>query len=412
LYTNTFYLWLSAFSVSLLGFAFWTLVARLYSPEEVGIGGAVVTSLIVLSQVSQLGLGHTLIRFIPQSGQEALLLLSRSLIATVAASMFIGLVFLSTLPLWSEDLRDLLWNTPVRAGSFLIFVVIATLWVTLNPIFIAYRRAVFVLALNLVALILRLLLVVPFGVLGSSAMGIVAGHGLAILGGTLLAMLVFLPRCTGRLGLPLAFDVWRLIPQAPFSLSNLTSHALTVLVWQLLPLPVMALAGAKAAGFFYVAWAVAGIILVMMQQLALSLFAEGSNASRGFRSQAWGALVVGISLGTLFAVATYFLGDLVLLFFGSEYVEQSSNVLKVLAAATPFAAVTYVYLGIERIRQRLALLVMVSVMVTVVMLGATAVLVPRMGIVGAGFGVVAGYGVGALLSLLLLYPVMKGASTL
>jgi O-antigen/teichoic acid export membrane protein len=333
-------------------------------------------------------------------------LLSRSLMAAAVASMFIGLLFLSTLPLWSEDLRDLLWNSPGRAVSFLMFAVFATLWVALIPIFIAYRRAVFVLALILVALILRLLLVALLGALGS-AMGIVAGHGLAVLGGVLLAVLVFLPRCTGRLGLPLAFDVWRLIRLAPFALSSLASHVLTVLVWQVLPLQVIALAGAEATGFFYVAWAVAGIILIMMQQLALSLFAEGSNDLRGFRLQASRTLIVGISLGIFFAVAVYFLGDLVLLLFGREYAEQSSSVLKVLAAATPLAAVTYVYLGIERVRQRLAPLMAVSAVVAVVMLGAIAALVPRMGIVGAGYGVLAGYGVGALISLPLLYPMMK-----
>jgi hypothetical protein len=54
---------------------------------------------------------------------------------------------------------------------------------------------------------------------------------------------------------------------------------------------------------------VAGIMLIMMEQLALSLLAEGSNDSWEVRSQAWGALVIGVVLGTLFAVAVYFLNE-------------------------------------------------------------------------------------------------------
>jgi O-antigen/teichoic acid export membrane protein len=405
-YTNTVYLWLATVAFALLGFTFWIIVARLYPPEAVGLGGTVVTSAIILAQVSQLGLGYVLIGFIPHTGPEAPILLSRSLVAVVVASLLAGSIFLSIVPLWSQDLQELLWKDAGHAGGFVAFVILVTVAEQLRFTFIAYQRGIFVLALITFGGLLRLFLASLVAGLGS-AFGIVTGHGLAILLSILIAMLFFLPRCTGKLQIPLALDVWRLAPFASFSLSNLASHVLTVLVWQLLPLLVIALAGAEEAGFFYMAWAVAGIILIMTQQLALSLFVEGSNDSRGFRLQASGALVVGVTLGILFAVATYFLGDLVLLLFGREYVEQSSSVLKVLAVATPLAAVTYVYLGIERVRQRLVPLVIVSAIVTVVMLGAIAVLVPRMGIIGAGYGVMAGYGFGALISLPLLHSMMK-----
>jgi O-antigen/teichoic acid export membrane protein len=408
LYTNMAHLWLSTLALAILGFAFWGVVARLYPPEAVGLGGTVVTSAIVLAQVSQLGLGYVLIRFIPQSGLEAPILLSRSLVTVAVASLLSGLIFLGTVPLWSQDLQDLLWEDAGHVGVFIALVTFVTLEHQLRFTFIAYQRSIYVLALTMSIGLLRLLVASLLAGLGS-AFGIVIGHGLAVLLSILVAVLFFLPGSTGKLRLPLALDVWRLAPLAPFSLSNLASHVLTVLAWQLLPLLVISLAGAVAAGFFYIVWTVAGIMLIMMQQLALSLLAEGSNDSREVRSQAWGALVIGVALGTLFAVAVYFLGDLVLLLFGREYVEQSNDVLKVLAAAMPLAAVTHVYLSIERVYQRLVPLVAVSAVVALVMLGAIAVLVPHMGIVGAGYGVVAGYGVGTVLSLLLLYPMMKGS---
>ena len=409
LYTNVGYLWVTALAVSFLGFAFWTVVARQYPPEAVGLGGTVVTSLIIVSQVSQLGLGYAVIRFVHQSGHEAPLLLTRSIVAAAVASMFIGLVFLSTLPLWSQDLGGLLRRDPGSAGSFLMWVVVATLWAALNSIFIAYRRAVFVLALNLGALILRLPMVVALATMGS-AMGIIAAHGLAVLAGTVLGALVFLPRCTGRRVLPPAFDVWKLAPLMPFALSNLVSHVLAVLSWQVLPLAVIALAGAKASGFFYIGWAVAGIVLLMTQQLALVLFAEGSHDPGALPRQTRGALAVGLALGGLFAVGTYALGDYVLLLFGRDYVAESGGVLKLMAAATPLAAVTYIYLGVQRVRGRLLPLVAVSAAVTLFMLGMTVALVPRIGIVGAGYSVLAGYGVGAVLSLLSLWRIVNSES--
>ncbi len=266
------------------------------------------------------------------------------------------------------------------------------------------------MVLNLTIGTLRIPLAVLLGAVGSG-LGIVAGHGAAVLAAILIAMVFMLPKCTGSRRLPLAFDPWRLAPMAGFALSNFTSHVLTILVWHLLPLLVIGMAGAEAAGFFYISWAVAGLILLMTQQLALSLFAEGSFDSRGFARQARGALLFGVALSGLFALMVYLFGDLVLYLFGKAYVEESSRVLKLLAAATPLAAVTYIYLGIERVRVGMAPLVTVSAVMAAIMLWVTVVMVPRAGIEGAGYGATAGYGAGALCSILLISRMLISAKT-
>ncbi len=406
LYRNTAYLWSGTIASAFLGFAFWNVVARLYSPDAVGLAGPAVTSLGLLATVSQLGLGHALIRFIPQDQDGAPALVSRSLVVVAVASFLAGLIMLATLPVWSQDLRGLLLQGPGNAVAYLLFVVFATVSALLNSTFIAYLRSVFVLAQRLTLGLLRIPLAVVLAGSGS-AIGIVAGHGLALLAGIFLAALVFLPRCTGRMRLPLALDVVGLYPVAPFALSNLASQLLMSLAWQVLPLLVIAQAGAQEAGFFYIGWAVAAVMLAMTQQLGLSLFAEGSHNVRGLRRQAVGALFVGMTLGGLFAVAVYFLGDTVLLLFGREYAEHTNDVLRLLAAAAPLAAVTHVSLGVLRARGRMVSLVTVAAAVNLIMVGATAMLVPSVGIVGAGYGAVAGYGIGALLGLPLLYPLMR-----
>ena len=334
-------------------------------------------------------------------------LLSRSVVAVAAASTVGGLIFLGSVPLWSWDLRILLLPDPWTAAAHLAFVVGGSLWVLLNFTFIAYRKGEYFLAQTLTMGTLRVPLAVTLAGAGS-AFGIVAGHGLAVLIGTVLVALVLLPRCTGRRVLPLAFDVWKLAPLMPFALSNLASHALTVLSWLVLPLVVIAVAGAEAAGFFYIGWAVAGIVLTMTQQLALALFAEGAHDPGKMTRQTRGALAVGLALGATFALGIYAVGDHVLLLFGRDYVAEAGGVLKLLAVATPLAAVTHIYLGVQRVRGRMLPLIAVSAAVTLLMLGVTAALVPRFGVAGAGYGVLAGYGMGALLSLPLLWPMVRG----
>ena len=406
LYATTGYLWLAAITSSLLGFAFWAVVTRLYSAEAVGLGGTVVTSIALLARVTHLGLGFALVRFIPKNDDDARFILSRSLLAAVVASVLAGLLFLTTLRLWSHDLGDLLWRGWDHAGAYLVFVIAATVVNLLRFAFIAYRRGAFVLTQRLTLGALSIPLVALMSGLGS-AFGIVAAHGLAMLGCAVIAAVVLLPRCTGRRGLPLAFDIWKLAPLMPFALINLASQIMIGLSWQVLPLAVIALAGAKVSGFFYIGWAVAGIVLLMAQQLALALFAEGAHDAGALPRQTRGALAVGLALGAAFAVGVYALGDYVLLLFGRDYVVESGGVLKLLAAATPLAAVTHIYLGVQRVRGRLLPLLAVSAAVTLFMLGVTAALVPRIGIAGAGYGVLAGYGVGALLSLPLLWPMVR-----
>ena len=353
-----------------------------------------------------MGLGHALIRYIPQSGDDVPVLVSRSLAGAALASLVIGLVFMSSLALWSQDLSHLLWQGPGQAVGFLAFVVFTTLMALLRSVFVAFLRSGLVLALVLAVQLLRFPLPVALGGLGW-AFGIVSGQGVAALGGILLATIVFLPRCLDGRRLPLALDVWKLAPMASFALSNFVSNLFIGFSWLAMPLLVIALVDPEAAGFFFIAWTVSGIVLIMTQQLALSLFAEGSHESQGFEVQARGALLAGVGLGGLFAVGALLLGDQVLRLFGGEYAEQSSIVLRLLAAASPMAAVTNIYLGVERVRGRMVFLVLVSAVVAVVMLGVTIGLTPRLGIEGAGYGVLAGYGAGALLSLFLLYPILR-----
>ena len=107
LFTNAAFLWLGEIGLAGLGFAFWNVVARLYPPESVGLAGAAITSINLLSTLASLGLGFAIVRFIRQSSGEAQLLLGRSLVAVAAASLPVGLLFLASLPLWSEELQAL-----------------------------------------------------------------------------------------------------------------------------------------------------------------------------------------------------------------------------------------------------------------------------------------------------------------
>lgn len=407
LYTNAAFLSAGELAFSVSGVLFWIIAARLYTAEAVGLAGTTITSAVILAQVAQLGLGHTLIRYIPElNATQQRLIISRSLVTVALASLVVGPVFILTLPIWSADLKDLLWQNPIYFVGFLLFVLISTFSLILRFVLIGYRRSNFAMWQRLILGLSRLPMV---GLLAIS--GIAIGIVLSFASAMLLSVVVVVGLVAAKFKAPLKslpqIDIWKLGPLLPTAASNLMSHILTALAWQLLPLVVISIEGPANAGFFYIGWAMAGVVIIVTQQLALSLLAEGSYEREGFHRIAKGALLAGASLGGIFAVLVLLLGDFILLLFGQQYVEQSGVVLKLLAAAAPLAAAVNIFLGIERVREHLGSLIAVSTVVAVTMIGVTVLLVPRIGLAGAGYGVLAGYGVGALLGLILLVPVLR-----
>jgi len=70
LYRNSIYLILSMGVVSVFGFFFWMINARLYSAEQVGIGTTLISLMSLISSFSFLGLGNNLIKYLPTSDKK------------------------------------------------------------------------------------------------------------------------------------------------------------------------------------------------------------------------------------------------------------------------------------------------------------------------------------------------------
>lgn len=99
LYTNACYLVADIAVVSLFGFAFWILVARLYPPAQVGLASATITAVILLSRLSTLGFGYGLIRFLTGAGERAKPLINSCFTIAGLVSLMASLIFLSGLRL-------------------------------------------------------------------------------------------------------------------------------------------------------------------------------------------------------------------------------------------------------------------------------------------------------------------------
>jgi O-antigen/teichoic acid export membrane protein len=405
LFTNAFYLWVNAAGAALGGFAFWVVVARLYTADDVGLGSAALSTLTLLAMFSHLGLGLGLIRFLPESGARGPRLANAVFATSAAAAVVLSAVFLVGLPLWAPRL-DFLREQPLYSVAFISFVVVGALYTVQTHAFVAIRKAKYVLVqvgfVQLSRLALAALMVSFFGAFAIVASGGVAMAMGAVMGFALLAR--GLPGYRPR-GVVDPSSVFKLFP---FSVANYVADSLLLMPGLVLPLIVVGLLGSAEGAYFYIAWFLGYVLTSTSASLALSLFAEGSHNPGALRVLSRTAVVGGLAVAIVGAAFLLLLGDKLLLVFGREYATEGATLLRLVALAALPAAVVNAYLGALRVTKRVGELVIIAAVVAVTTVALSSALLPVIGLAGAGVGYGLGLGLGSAIVLSRLLTTAEG----
>jgi len=407
LVANAGYIWGVTLVSSVVGFVFWALAARFYTPDEVGLASAVISAAALVAGIASLGMGIGLVRFLPEARDPSRLLNSVLLFGLVS-SLVIALAYAAGLPLWSPALlflrRDLAYLL-----VFLAYVLVTVLTQVVRVAFIARRRAVYGLGQTLILNGARLALIIPFAVLGD--IGLVG----SVLAGSAVALVVsaacFLPRVEPGFRLRPRLNWADLRPLIPYSAGNYVAGLASQSVQMVLPLLTLELLGAGVGGRAYVAWMVGSFLTSPGVALAGSAFAEGSNLPREFRGtllRAAGlAMLVTLPLSLVVGLAAPWL---LRLGFGVDYAREAAGLLRWLAAAAPLAVLAQLYFSFLRVRKHVGRLVALSCVVGAATLGAAVLWMPRPdllvgdllvgGISAGGIGWLAGNGLVVLFAAL------------
>ena len=169
-----------------------------------------------------------------------------------------------------------------------------------------------------------------------------------------------------------------------FSLANYGANLFWLIPSLVLPLMVVNFLGAKSNAYFYIGWAIANIVYMIPLTVSLSLFAEGSHDEQKLARNATGSLKLVLLLIVPAIIALFLAGDKILLIFGAAYSENATRLLWVLAISALPVSVNYIYSSIKRVEKRMKSVIGLSVFTAVTTLTLTFVLLPRMGILGAG----------------------------
>jgi len=394
LYTNSLYLMLNSGVVAVLGFVFWLAATRFYTAEDVGLASAAISAIQLLSLLALLGLNFSLIRFLSGSDEKSNDLINSCLTIGSLASLVAAVIFLLGVSVWSPALVFIQQNG-IYFASFIIFTIATTILALLNHTFIAERRSGFVLGQNTTISLLKIGLLILLAMF-FNAFGIFASWGLAVVVVVVIGVALLLPRVHAGYH-PSPTIRKQLINEIfHFSFINYISDLLWSTPTLILPLIVVNLLGAEQNAYFYIAWTVGGILVAYSRAISLSLFAEGSYDEEQLASNVRRSIKFTLVLLLPAILLLLLVGDKLLLVFGQDYSQNGTRLLWLMAISALPVSVNFIYLSVRRVENRLRGIIGLPAFVMAATLALSYVLLPRLGLPGAGIAWLSAHGVAAL----------------
>ncbi|ANP54147.1 O-antigen/teichoic acid export membrane protein [Streptomyces griseochromogenes] len=383
LFRNAYALMLNTGISAVLGLGFWLAAARYYSESAVGQGSAAIAAMKLLAGLTAVTLTGALARFIPVSGQRTGRLIFRtyagsSLIVALAAG-----VFLMTLDVWGPSYRFL--HGPLNGLGFIAAVIAWNLLTLQDGVLTGLRSAPWVPVGNTVFSAVKLGLLVAFAVAIPTA-GVFVSWVAAIATSVVpLGWLVFrrlVPRhvkaTEDRAEPPTLKEIGR------FLAGDYTGSLFSLAVVYLIPVIIASQVSSEDNAYFYITTTIGGTTNLLAINMGASLTVEGSHDPGRLAANTRAALkrMARIMLpiaGVLFVGAPWILGV-----FGDGYAHAATPLLRWFAVGALLRVVMETYFAVLRAQSRTSGLAWLQGLLCVLVLGLTLLLLPRMGLTGAG----------------------------
>jgi O-antigen/teichoic acid export membrane protein len=401
---NSLYLMCSTVTTAGLGYIYWTVAAHIFAKQSVGLGSGVVSMCSTISLLIYLGPSAMLIEQLPRKEQS--LEWARTLYHMCWATTAITCIATAAIApaiLMTHNYRAFYTSF----GSILIVLAGAgttTLLNLLSAAFVAARRASRTMVMMTLVSVAKLLLLFPFAHAG--ALGLVSTWVISSVLGVAVGLCWLVPQMgldgkassishrraaaaeVGRRGSRRAARHQRAALAAGKYLQRLIGQHLTsvggLLTPLLLPVLVVIRLGATANANFYVTWMIGLVFFMVSPSVSTVVFAEGSRAGSNLSKEVFKALRMTALLLAPAILVAIIAGRIVLRMFGPSYVGAGYDLLIILAISAIPDAVSNIAVAIWRITGHLAYSASLNLGILVATLAGAWVLMPRLGIDGAG----------------------------
>lgn len=378
LYRNAFFLMGDSGLTAIGGFFFWVVVARFYSETEVGYSSAILSAVNLLVTISIVGQAFSIVRFLSQSDRPRDLINS-SFTLSGLISLVVAAVFIAGLDFWSPALR-FIQRQVIFAIAFLGITLMATVSVLANSVFVAKRKASFVILKSAIFSLLKIPLPIAFAFF-LHTFGVVTSWGIALGVALAIALFLFIPKVVEGYRLVPTLRMTNVEAISKYAGGSYIAGLLTAAPSLILPIMVVNLLGTKSNAYFYIASQIAHLLSAIPWSVSQSLFAEGSSEESGLRQNVARALRFNFMLTVpaliLLAVAAKWL----LLAFGKGYAENALNLLWLLSLGCLPLVITSVYTSILRVQDKLTELVVIRGLFAIATLTLSFLLMPQYGMV-------------------------------
>ena len=410
LFRNSVYIMGTTAVTSLLGFGFWIVAARILSAEEVGRASALVSAMLFVSVFTNLGVGQVFVSRLASrsAGRDWSLTVTTGLALVSIVSLLGGAVAAVVLPALIPALKE-----GLPGGVFVLLplgVAAVACSLTLDFACIAERHAKLAFIRNTVAAVLRVALI------GIAAAGPLDGTTwlLAIWVGSFLLIDTFaITRTLHRLGhrFRLTLEGWRqelgrmrgLI--AGHQSINLGAQASTYL----LPVLVSAQLGVTENAYFYTTFMLSSALFFIAPAISNALFAEGAHAPEHLGDNLRRAVKYILLLAGPPALVLVVAGPQILGILGPAYSDEGSTLLVILVGAAAFDSVLQLALAVMRVRHQLRQAAIATWLTLIAAIASTWLLLPPLGIEGAGVGWAIGKAMGVAACAIYLIPARQKA---
>lgn len=410
LLTNSISLMLASAVSAAIGFVFWIVVARSFNAETVGIATTLLSMSALIGLLSQAGFDTVLIRFLPQAGNKNAHI-NTGLVVTGSIGTALALLFCLLTPELMPRLAPIL-DQPGYMALFMGCTVLATWNALTNSIFIAYRRADFVLLINVVFSLLKVSL--PFILTGGGSMMIFLFIGAAQLLNLVLSLTILVRKFGYRPQFAISKPVIREIRK--FGATAYVSSIFNLSSDFLLPIIVLNQLGAASAAYFYIAFTTASLLYTIAFATSQACLAEASQQGGPVRQYVRKNIKLAGLLMVPSVVGLAALGPFILSIFGSDYRDGAAGLLIVLSLSglvvTAQAIIGMVFKVYKDLRGMLALPFVNGAAILLLCFPLTG----RYGLVGVGYAWLLGYVASVAAGLVLLRlrrrkdPVMEVAA--
>lgn len=384
LFTNSAFLIANTVVGSVLGFLFWTLSARIYDPTELGLGAAYISAMTLLAKLGEMGLGTTVVRFLPLMKEKQKTFINSCLVTITTSTLFLVVIFIVALSSGYSDMGTLTestWHITLFIGATLSFRIAEFM----DQLYIAFEATNFMLARNLFANLLRIALLIALGQ-SVGALGLLLAFGAAALVTFGLSAMVFVPQILPSYRVRPEFSWSLLSEKMSYSFANHFAQLLWYTLPLVYPLLVITLLGAEANAYFYVCWMIANILFILPTAISTTTFAFYANRMEMDDRYFWRIMLITFSLLIPVVVIAALLSSVFLNFFGEEYVKAGDGLLiLMLVSALPYTINTFI-ISFYRIRNNIRDMVVVSTLIALLSLLLITVLGATYDLLGIGIG--------------------------